>query len=125
MTNIISFVILVFLLIGRRLPRKSPRLHGYWMTAVITADLSLIVYLVFARRALSKISPEMPWYLIVHLGFAISTVLFYIVALIIGWRLLKGYQHPGAMRTLDRFITPTRILTLLTSLLMTYLAAKH
>lgn len=124
MTNLVSFVILVFLLVGRRLQRRSPRLHGYWMTAVIVSDLSLITYLVIARRALTKLQPEMPWYLIVHLSFAISTVGFYIVALVIGWRLLRGYQHPGAMRQLDRFITPARILTFLTSVLMAYLAAK-
>lgn len=125
MANFFSFVILVFLLIGRRLARRSPRLHGQWMTGVISADLILIGYLVIARKALGKLSGDMPVLLMIHLSFAVTTVILYLLALWIGWRLLQGHSHPGAMRRLDRVITPTRILTLATSLALAWLASDH
>jgi hypothetical protein len=116
MFNFISFVILCFLLVGRRLPRRHRVLHAWWMTGVIVADLLLIVGLVIQRNALESVKITMPIVLYVHLSFAITTVILYLLAIIVGIRLLRGYNHLGAMRGLDRVIVPCRIMTLVTSL---------
>jgi len=123
MANLISFVILAFLLYGRRLAARDRRQHALWMSLVIAADFSLIAYLTVARRALSKVEVGMPPLLMVHLAFAVTTVLLYFVALGVGIRLLRGAKHPGLMRKLDRLIVPFRIATFLSSLVMA-LAAK-
>lgn len=123
MANLVSFVILAFLLFGRSLAHKNRRLHAAWMSFVIASDFALIAYLTLARRALSKVNSEMPPLLMVHLTFAISTVVLYLVAVTIGIRLLRGAQHRNLMRKLDRLIVPCRILTFLTSLAL-QLSAK-
>ncbi len=124
MANLYSFVILCLLLIGRRLPKRSIRLHSFWMSAVILADLALIGYLVFGREALTKIDLKMPALLYVHLAFAVSTVLLYFWAMFVGIQLLKGWPHPEMMRALDRVIVPCRILTFVTSVLLQILATR-
>jgi hypothetical protein len=116
MVNFISFVILCFLLAGRRLAPARRKLHAWWMTAVIAADLILISYLVLGRSALDKVALPMPMALYIHLCFAITTVLLYLMAIFVGIQILSGHPRPGAMRGLDRVIVPCRILTLATSI---------
>lgn len=118
MANFLSFVILCFLLYGRRLPAHHRQLHAWWMSGVIMADLALIVGLVVGRNALDKIEYTMPILLYIHLAFAMTTVVLYGCALVVGVRLLRGHSQPGAMRGLDRLIVPIRTLTLVTSILL-------
>jgi len=61
----------------------------------------------------------MPIYLIIHISFALSTVVFYIFAIIYGVKILKGQrQYISKMKLIDRFVTPLRVLTLITSILL-------
>lgn len=122
MANLVSFVILCFLLLGRRISNRA--VHSAWMTSVIFADMALILVLVFARDALTKVSPAMSMALYIHLVFAVGTVILYILALWFGTQILLGNPHPGAMRGLDRLIVPCRTLTFITSVLLQLLATR-
>ena len=92
------------------------------MSGVIVADVALVLFLVFARSALSKVSMGMPIYLIIHIFFALSTVLLYVVAVMTGLKLKKGQtQYLGRMRLIDKILTPFRVLTLVTSTSLMFL----
>lgn len=115
-TNCISFVILCFYFYGRSLRKKNVALHIKVMSGVIAADVALVLFLVLARSALSKVSMGMPIYLIIHIFFALSTVLLYVAAVMTGLKLKKGQtQYLGRMRLIDKILTPFRVLTLVTS----------
>ncbi|MCB0368974.1 MAG: hypothetical protein KDD34_05805 [Bdellovibrionales bacterium] len=117
--NLISFLILCVFFYGRSLRHKNPKKHAKTMSMVICADLILILFLVIGRSALSKVSLSMPIYLIVHISFALSTVIFYVFAIIYGVKILKGQrQYISKMKLIDRFVTPLRVLTLITSILL-------
>jgi hypothetical protein len=119
--NLISFVILCFLLWGRTLYRSNLRLHIFIMSGVILADLMLILALVFVRDALSKVDAGMPWTLKVHVPIAIGTVLLYIPTAWTGYQLWRGRPLHARMRTLDRWVVSGRVLTLITSLMVEFL----
>ena len=119
MIHLLSLIIFIALLYGRWLRHKNIKTHAAVMTAVIVADISLVSYLTFARNALSKVSPDMSLGLMIHIPIAILTVVFYLVALYVGWRLLKGEkQWRRSMRRIDRVVVPLRLLTLITSFLV-------
>lgn len=122
MANLVSFVILCFLLFGRRITDRA--IHSALMVSVIFADVTLILFLVFSRDALEKVEPAMPALLAVHLAFALATVILYLIALVVGTLILLGRPKPGAMRRLDRFIVPCRILTFVTSALLQAFATR-
>ncbi|MEC9283799.1 MAG: hypothetical protein VX642_13890 [Bdellovibrionota bacterium] len=115
--NIISFVILVLLFWGRSLHSKNRELHIKVMSFVIAADLLLVGYLALFNNALSKINGEMSGLLIVHLFFAITTVVLYLRLIPIGIKLAKGdeSQRPS-MKQMDRIIIVFRTMTFLTSM---------
>jgi len=121
MTNLISFVILLALLVGRRLAHKNRRLHVRWMSAVIVADLTLVIYLVMGHKALDRIEPGMPTLLMIHIFFALSTVFLYGLAVWTGVHLLCKKRTRFRMKTLDRWIVPFRIMTFVTSLGLQFL----
>lgn len=89
------------------------------MALVIGADVLLILFLVFGRQALDKVSPHMPWALKLHIPIAVSTVICYGIAIQTGLKLLKGNKNAlPAMRRIDKVVVPLRVLTFVTSVLV-------
>lgn len=120
-TNLISFLILCVFFWGRSLRTTNVRLHWQVMTGVIVADVVLILFLVFGRSALSKVSLDMSPFLMVHIFFALSTVILYGWATYVGIQLLKGRRDLlPQMRKVDRILTPFRVLTLVTSVALMF-----
>lgn len=121
-TNLVSFIILCFFFYGRSLRKANVERHIKVMTAVIIADVALVLFLVFGRSALSKVSVDMSVYLIIHIFFALSTVLLYGAAVTVGLKLKKGQtQYLPQMRLIDRVLTPMRVMTLITSTALMFL----
>ena len=115
-TNFLSFVILCVFLYGRSLRKTNLPLHIKLMSTAIAADVLLVAFLVVARSALSKVHSGMPIQLIIHIFFALSTVILYAFAVYVGLKLKNGQrQYLSKMRLIDKFVTPMRILTWITS----------
>lgn len=115
--NVISFLILVLMFWGRSLHSKNRQLHIKVMSFVIAADLLLVGYLALFNQALSKINGDMSTLLIVHLFFALTTVLLYLRLIPIGIKLAKGDESQRiAMRQMDRLIVIFRTMTFVTSM---------
>lgn len=88
----------------------------------MASDLVLILTLVFARSALAKVHLSMPSLLVIHICFAISTVVLYGFAAFYGLKLKKGEkQYLKQMRRVDKILTPFRVLTLVTSLSLMFI----
>lgn len=84
-------------------------------------DLSLVAYLAIFRNALGKIDSNISPLLIVHLCFAVSTVVLYFLMAYYGTGLAKGKeQNRKTMRRLDKIMVFTRVFTLVTSLALSY-----
>ena len=75
--NSISAIILVLFFYARSLHKKNAEAHIRWMYIVMALDLSLVGYLAIFRNALGKIDADISLLLVIHLCFAISTVLLY------------------------------------------------
>ncbi|MBX7232429.1 MAG: hypothetical protein K1X29_10120 [Bdellovibrionales bacterium] len=118
--NSVSFAIYLLLLYGRSLATINLNKHIRWMIAVIALDTSLILFLVFFRNALSKVNLSMSPLLIIHIIFALSTVVAYVLTLYWGFKIRSGLRQPGLMRRLDRIIVTLRALTLLTSIAVSW-----
>ncbi len=115
-TNLISFIILCFFFYGRSLRKSNTDKHIKIMSGVIFSDVALVLFLVLGRSALSKVSMEMPVYLIIHIFFALSTVILYVAAVIVGLKLKRGQtRYLNKMRLIDKVLTPMRVMTLVTS----------
>lgn len=121
MANILSFVILLFFLWGRTLYRRNLRLHIFIMVSVIVADLLLIVGLIEKRDALAQVTTDMPMILKIHVPIAVFTVLMYFITAWTGYQLLRGKPVRARMRWCDRILVPSRILTLVTSIMVQFL----
>jgi hypothetical protein len=124
MANLLSFIILIFFFWGRSLRFKNLKLHMRVMSAVIVADLSLVGYLVLNHNALGKLGLTMPWILKIHVPVAIFTVAMYLLTGWTGYQLYRGKPLHARMRFFDRILVPARVLTLITSLMVQFLATR-
>lgn len=123
MANIISFIIICFFFWGRSLRFKNLNLHIQVMSVVIIADLALVASLVLMRDALGKVGMTMPWTLKIHVPIAVLTVILYLLTAWTGFQLLKGKALHRRMRALDKMLVTSRILTLVTSLMVQFITA--
>lgn len=115
--NAISAIILAMFFYGISLRLKNEKLHAKWMFVVMGLDLSLVAYLAFFREVLTKINGGMPALLVVHLFFALSTVLLYFVVAYSGIKLQKGAESfRPKMKRFGRLLIVARVSTLITSL---------
>lgn len=119
--NLISAVILVLFFYGRSLHKKDVDRHIKWMYSVMALDLTLVAYLAIFRNALSKIDGGMSPLLMIHLSFAVSTVLLYFLMAYFGTGLAKGKEaNRLIMRRLDKVMVFCRVFTLVTSLSLSF-----
>jgi hypothetical protein len=119
MINFVSAAILCLLLIGRRFRHRHRLWHIRIMWVVIILDTVLVVYLSVFKNVLTKINATMSPLLMIHIGFALTTLVCYYLAIFVGIKLSRG--QPGfreKMRVLDHLIVPLRMATLLTSILL-------
>lgn len=112
--SIIIYSLMVFGIIKRR----NRKIHVPMMSAVLILDVLLILQIELGRSAVEKAAKAIvnPIILNVHVTFAILSVIFYVLLVITGRKLLKG-EH--AIRPRHRLFGWTaftlRTLTLLTS----------
>lgn len=120
MANLLSAIILGFFFWGRSLRFKNLRRHIQVMSGVILADLTLVAALVIHRHALEKVGVGMPWTLKLHVPIAILTILLYFATAWTGIQLYRGKPLHQRMRRLDRVLVVSRVLTLVTSLMVQF-----
>lgn len=98
--------------------RKNRKIHVPVMSTVLLWDVLLILQIELSREAVAKAAKAAinPMLLNVHVTFAVLSVVFYVLLVITGRKLLKGKQ---AMRPKHRVFGWTafvlRTLTLVTS----------
>ncbi|MBY0415903.1 MAG: hypothetical protein K2Q18_17150 [Bdellovibrionales bacterium] len=122
MTSALAFqtqsIIIYLLMVFGISQRKKRRIHVPVMSAVLILDVLLILQIELGRSAVEKAAKAMvnPIILNVHVTFAILSVVFYILLVFTGRKLLKG-DH--SVRPRHRLFGWTafalRTLTLLTS----------
>lgn len=98
--------------------RKNKKIHVPTMTTVLLWDVLLILQIELSRGAVEKASEAIvnPMILNIHVAFAISSVVFYVLLAITGRKLLAGNEAIRARHRLfgwSAFIL--RTLTLATS----------
>ena len=118
-SNFLSALILVLFFYGRSLHRKDSLRHRRLMLTVIALDLGLVAYLALFREVLGEIHLGMRSALMIHLFFAITTVLLYFYMIYIGIRLGRGEEsYRKKMQRGDRVVVFFRVMTLVTSVAM-------
>ena len=123
--NLTSFIILALFLYGRSLRFKNLKLHIRLMLVAFAGDLILVLALVMMKDALSKVSLGMHWTLKVHIPFALGTIVLYMIASYAGYRLYRGDESARpVLRRSDRVLLFFRIMTLVTSLMVSGLRIK-
>ncbi len=123
--NLASFIILIFFFWGRSLRFKNLQLHITLMLSCLVADLVLVLALVFMKNALSQVSLGMHWTLRIHIPIAVSTVVLYFFTAHAGYRLYRGDEKARKwLRELDKILVVFRVLTLVTSLMVSVFRVK-
>ena len=111
-------IIIYTLMIFGIMKRKDRKIHVPVMSAVLILDVILILQIELGRSAVEKAAKVVinPIILNVHVTFAVLSVVFYVLLVITGRKLLKGEQ---TIRPRHRLFGWTafalRTLTLLTS----------
>lgn len=122
MTTAVAFqtqsILIYLLMVFGISKRKNRKIHVPIMSAVLVLDVILILQIELGRSAVEKASKALvnPIILNVHVSFAILSVIFYVLLVFTGRKLLKG-DH--AIRARHRIFGWTafalRTLTLITS----------
>ena len=122
MTSAVVFQIQSFLVYATMVfgitQRKNRKIHVPTMITVLTWDILLILQIELTRGAVEKASKALvnPMLLNIHVSFAVSSVVFYILLIYTGRKLLAG---DNSIRPRHRFFGWTafalRTLTLVTS----------
>lgn len=121
MANLISFLILIVFFYGRSLHAKNLRLHIRLMAASLIADYLLVLGLVIFREALGEVHLGMHWTLMVHIPFALASVVLYALTARTGYQLWKGSPVRAQLRRYDRLLVFARLMTFVTSLMVEFL----
>jgi hypothetical protein len=114
----IQSILIYLLMIFGISKRKVRKTHVPVMSAVLIWDVILILQIELSRGAVEKASKAVtnPMLLNIHVSFAVSSVIFYVLLVYTGRKLLKG---DGSMRPRHRLFGWTafalRTLTLITS----------
>lgn len=117
MSIIISSVIFICLLLAIGFVKFSVKWHERAILTVFGADVALVTFLVLARKALGKISVSMPTILIIHIGFALTTLLVYAYCIRLGFLLKAGHEHYRKdLRRGAVVLVVIRLMNLLTSM---------
>ncbi|MBC7713520.1 MAG: hypothetical protein H7177_09280 [Rhizobacter sp.] len=98
--------------------RKNRKIHVPTMYAVIIWDVILILQIELGRNAIAKASKAVtnPMILNIHVSFAVLSVVFYVLLLFTGRKLLKGDRSVRPRHKLFGWTALTlRTLTLITS----------
>ncbi len=98
--------------------RKQRKIHVPTMLVTITWDIILILQIELNRGAVEKASKAMvnPMLLNIHVSFAVSCVVFYMLLIYTGRKLLKGNKTIKPRHKLFGWVCfALRTLTLLTS----------
>ncbi len=98
--------------------RKNRKIHVPTMITVLTWDIILILQIELSRGAVEKASQALvnPVLLNVHVSFAVSCVIFYLLLIYTGRKLLKGSNDYRLRHRLFGWMAFTlRTLTLITS----------
>lgn len=122
MTSAVVFQIQSFLIYSMMVfgifNRKNRKIHVPTMTAVLIWDVILILQIELTRGAVEKASKAVinPMILNIHVSFAVLSVVFYILLVITGRKLLAGDNQIRAKHRLFGWTAFTlRTLTLITS----------
>jgi uncharacterized membrane protein (DUF4010 family) len=100
------------------LKRKNRKIHVPTMIAVLSWDIILILQIELSRNAVEKASKALvnPILLNVHVSFAVSCVIFYLLLIYTGRKLLNGENEFRLRHRLFGWTAFTlRTLTLVTS----------
>lgn len=114
----IQSIIIYSLMVYGITKRKNRKIHVPVMTTVLIWDVLLILQIELGREAVAKASKAVtnPMLLNIHITFAVLSVLFYILLVFTGRKLLRGEQ---SIRPRHRLFGWTalalRTLTLITS----------
>ncbi len=91
------------------------------MFGCLIADYVLVFYLVAFRDALGEINSAMHWTLMLHIPFALTTLIFYALTAYTGYRLWKGeHKLRFRLRLYDRILIFARIFTFFTSVMVQF-----
>jgi uncharacterized membrane protein YozB (DUF420 family) len=122
MTSALAFqtqsILIYLLMVFGISKRRNRKIHVPVMSAVLILDVILILQIELGRSAVEKASKAMvnPMILNIHVSFAVLSVVFYVLLVITGRKLLKG-EH--TIRPRHRLFGWTafalRSLTLITS----------
>jgi len=120
-SQFVSLLVVISLAIGMRLHKKVT-LHKWWMISTVAADVSLVLYLTFARNAVLKAvdravgESEFSPILMIHIGFAVISIFCYAVGIRLGFHIASGQrQYLKAHRINARAMLFFRVLTFLTA----------
>lgn len=114
----IQSVCIYALMIFGILKRKNRRIHVPTMIAVLSWDIILILQIELTRSAVEKASKALvnPVLLNVHISFAVSCVIFYLLLIYTGRKLLNGKNEYRLRHRLFGWTAfALRTLTLVTS----------
>lgn len=112
-----SFLILALLYIGVYFCRRRS-LHIKIMSSAIFLDLILILQIEFFRNAIAKAAKALqnPIMLNIHVGLAMTTVIFYFCMIYTGRKIINGHVKVQPLhRNLGRTTLILRTVTLITS----------
>lgn len=112
-----SFIIYSLMIFGI-LKRKNRKIHVPVMSTVLILDIILILQIELGRNAVEKAAKAIvnPLILNIHVTFALLSVIFYVLLVITGRKLLKGEHSIKSRHRLFGWTAfALRTLTLLTS----------
>jgi hydrogenase-4 membrane subunit HyfE len=112
-----SVIIVILMLVGISLHRNR-KLHIKLMSVAMIWDVLLILQIELARGAVAKASRALsnPLVLNIHVSLAVTTVVFYVVMVTLGRKIMNGKAHLlDYHKFFGRLTMALRILTLITS----------
>ncbi len=114
----IQSILIYSMMVFGILKRRNRKIHVPTMTAVLIWDVILILQIELSRGAVEKASKAIvnPMILNIHVSFAVLSVVFYILLVITGRKLLAGDNQIRARHRLFGWSAfALRTLTLITS----------
>lgn len=118
MLHAFSILAMMMVLIGLYFRRRRPSIHWKFMIAAFAVDVSLVLYIEFARHAVEQLPTARPliWF---HATVSVLVLLCYLLLFGLGSRLIKGRIDARTIhRNLGFTFVALRTVNLVTSFLV-------
>ena len=90
--HVLSTLVVIALFVGLSVRKRNPGLHWKIMVGAFVVDVAMVLCIELTRQAVERVVGEVHWFIWFHAGISTMALVLYVVAFVLGRKLLLGNE---------------------------------